>query len=156
MSAKRRSKPRCLWFVFRLSMAAAALAFAPQASAGVAVRGAQLMKNGRPWVPNGVVQIAFVAPPAAQKSVFLEAYKQYSPNDYVEMRKRRIDSVRIQISQPGLDPLSGLFDGAFRDKVIEAVRAARAADLVVIVSVQDEEQSGETNVAPLSNDGTAR
>jgi endoglucanase len=159
VSSKPLSKPTRLRFfgLFAFFLfALAGLVFATQASAGVAVRGALLMRNEKPWVPHGVVQIAFVAPPAAQKSVFQDAYQHYSPADYEEMRRHGIDSVRMQVSQPGLDPQNRLFDAAFREKVIEAVRAARAAGLVVLVSVQDEGQSGETSVASLPNDGTAR
>ena len=114
------------------------------------------MRNGHPWAAHGLVQIAFVAPPAAQTGVFVEAYRNYSPTDYAQMRRRGFDSVRIQVSQPGLDPQSRLFDPAFRGRVVDAVRAARAAGLVAIVSVQDEKQSGETDVAALPNDGTRR
>ena len=114
------------------------------------------MRNGHPWAAHGLVQIAFVAPPAAQTGVFVEAYRNYSPTDYAQMRRRGFDSVRIQVSQPGLDPHSRLFDPAFRGRVVDAVRAARAAGLVAIVSVQDEKQSGETDVAALPNDGTRR
>ena len=73
------------------------------------------------------------------------------------MRLRGIDSVRIQVSQPGLDPQSEIFDTTFRDRVIGAVHAARAAGLVALVSVQDEEQSGEQHgVAHLPNPSTGR
>ena len=152
-AGRRRTSP-----IRRLALLAAVIASvsAAGASAGVSVRGAQLMRNGRPWVPHGLVQIAFVAPPAAQTGVFAEAYRAYSPADYAEMRRRGMDCVRIQVSQPGLDPQNRLFDPAFRARVVDAVRAARAARLVVIVSVQDESQSGETDVAALPNDATRR
>ena len=131
-------------------------ACATAASAGVAVRGGQLVKDGQRWVPHGLVQIAFVAPPAAQTGVFAEAYRAYAPADYAEMRRRGMDCVRIQVSQSGLDPQGRLFDQAFRDRVVSAVHAARAAGLVAIISVQDESQSGETDVAALPNDATRR
>ncbi len=127
------------------------------AQQSVSVRNGRLLLDGNPWTPHGVVQIAFVAPPSAQKSVFLDAYQHYSPLDYKQMRMRGIDSVRIQVSQPGLDPQSEIFDTTFRDRVIGAVHAARAEGLVVLVSVQDEEQSGEQHgVAHLPNTATGR
>ena len=126
--------------------------------ASISVSGGRLQRDGRPWTPHGVVQIAFVAPPAAQQGVFTEAYQHYSPSDYTAMRSYGIDSVRIQISQPGLDPQNPLFTPAFRSQVIDAVHAARAAGLIVMLSVQDEEQSGEKKdrVASLPNDATRR
>lgn len=130
---------------------------APPAAPVVRVAGDRLLRDGRPWTPHGVVQIAFVAPPAAQTGVFIDAYRHYSPDDYTAMRGYGIDSVRIQISQPGLDPQDPLFTTAFRDQVIAAVHAARRAGLVVMLSVQDEKQSGETRgVAALPNDATRR
>lgn len=139
-----------------LFAAASTIATASTVRAGVAVRGNRLVRDGRLWTPHGVVQIAFVAPPAAQAGVFAEAYRHYSPSDYAEMRRRGIDAVRIQASQPGLDPRGSLFDPDFRRKLIGAVHAARAAGLVVVMSVQDEKQSGEREVARLPNDATRR
>ena len=149
---RRRCRPRYLALLASIAMSVTATS----AQAGVAIRGAQLVRNGQRWVPHGLVQIAFVAPPAAQAGVFAEAYRAYSPTDYAEMRRRGMDCVRIQVSQPGLDPQNPLFDPAFRSRIVEAVRAARAAGLVVIISVQDESQSGETNVAALPDDATRR
>lgn len=137
-------------------MVVSAAAAASAADAGVSIRGGQLVRNGQSWTPHGLVQIAFVAPPAAQTGVFAEAYRRYSPSDYAQMRRRGMDCVRIQVSQPGLDPQNRLFDPVFRARVVDAVRAARAAGLVAIVSVQDESQSGESDVAALPNDATRR
>lgn len=147
--------------VSRLALAAGLMAAAATSCAAWAqstsVENGQLMRDHHPWTPHGIVQIAFVAPPTAQKGVFLEAYQHYAPEAYRQMRSMGIDSVRMQVSQPGLDPQSGIYDVAFRDQVIGAVRAARAAGLVVLVSVQDEEQSGEQHgVAQLPNAATGR
>lgn len=122
----------------------------------VAVKGGSLTRDGRPWMPRGVVQIAFVAPPAAQKGVFAAAYRHFDPDAYAGLRAQGIDSVRMQISQPGLDPQSRLFDKAFRDRVVQAVHAARGAGLTVLLSVQDEEQSGEATPAELPDEATRR
>lgn len=136
---------------------AAPMQAAPPAAPVVRIAGGRLLRDGRPWTPHGIVQIAFVAPPAAQTGVFVDAYRHYSSDDYAAMRRHGIDSVRIQISQPGLDPQDPLFTTAFRDQVAAAVGAARRAGLVVILSVQDEKQSGETRgVAALPNEATRR
>lgn len=154
----RKSGPQRLSIrklVYGLGLLAGTMA--TQAHAGVSVESGHLLRDGRPWTPHGVVQIAFVAPPAAQQGVFADAYSHYSPADYTAMRRFGIDSVRIQASQPGLDPDDPLFTTVFRDKLIGAVRAARAAGLVVMLSIQDEKQSGETRgVAALPNDATRR
>jgi endoglucanase len=139
----------------RAAIAALAV-LALQAHAQVEVRDGHLVRDGKPWAPRGVVQIAFVAPPAAQAGVFAEAYQHYRPSDYASMRRYGIDAVRMQVSQPGLEEGNALYDARFRAQVIDAVHAARAAGLVVMLSVQDEEQSGENpkTVAFLPNEHT--
>jgi hypothetical protein len=57
------------------------------------------------------------------------------------MHDARADSVRIQIAQSGMDPQNALFTPNFRGRAIGAIRSARAANLTVIVSVQNEPQS---------------
>lgn len=126
----------------------------------VQVSGVRLLRDGVPWTPHGFVQIAFVAPPAAQTGVFLTAYQNYDPSEYAVMAALGADTVRMQVSQPGLDPSlnNPLFSKDFLTSVQNAVFAARAAGLNVIVSVQDEEQSGEdpNKIADLPNCGTNR
>ena len=124
----------------------------------VAVRGNRLLRDGHPWIPHGFYQIAFEAPPDVHnnKPFWAVASRNYSPQEYVEMRQAGADSVRIQVSQPGMDPRNPLFRPRFRDRMIGAVRAARAAGLTVIISVQDEQQSGEATPTDLPNDATRR
>lgn len=125
-------------------------------AAAVKITNGMLTRGDLPWIPRGVVQIAFVAPPSAQAGVFFDAYQNYTPTDYASMHDLGIDSVRIQVSQPGLDPQSALFDPVFRDRFFDAVRAARAHGLSVLISIQDEEQSGEPAPTDLPNAGTRR
>ncbi|MDI5971019.1 cellulase family glycosylhydrolase [Streptomyces sp. SL13] len=122
----------------------------------VTLVGGHLRRDGRPWVPHGLVSVAFVAPPKAAQGVFATAYRQFRPVQMSAARAWGADSIRFQVSQPGLDPKSPLFDPAFRSKVVAGVRAARAAGLSVIVSVQDEQQSGERHPTSLPDDATRR
>ena len=111
----------------------------------VSVSGKNLLRDGQPWTPHGFVSIAFVAPPAAQTGAFLNAYTNFSQAELEAMKKNwNADTVRFQVSQPGLDPQNKLFDSTFLETVKNAVRLARSIGLNVIVSVQDEPQSGET------------
>jgi len=122
----------------------------------VTVSGIHLLRNGATWIPHGVVMIAFVAPPAAAKGVYLAAANAYTPAEFTAIRTWGADTVRMQVSQPGLDPQNALFTQSFVNSVQAAVTAARAAGLNVIVSVQDESQSGETSPATLPNAATQR
>jgi endoglucanase len=108
-----------------------------------------LHRDGNPWTPHGVVQIAFVAPPVAQVSgkPFGPAYNNQRNADYADMKAHYgIDSVRIQVSQPAWDPNNtAIYNAAgsaeFRSRFLGAVSAARAAGLTVIISMQDESQT---------------
>jgi endoglucanase len=112
----------------------------------VFVSGTQLIRNGTPWIPHGFYQIAFEVPPGElpyQKPFWTTASQNYTPAEYTQMRQSGVDSVRIQLAQPGMDPQNALFSAPFRDKAIGAIQAARAAGLTVIVSIQDEPQTGD-------------
>src|SRR5262249_54826380 len=105
---------------------------------------------------HGLNMIAFVAPPSAQAGVFLAAYQHYSTAELSALKSWGADTVRFQVSQPGLDPQNSLFTQAFVDQVHAAVLAARSAGLNVLVSIQDERQSGETTPMQLPNSATIR
>ncbi len=138
-------------------------AFCQSAKAGrgeVEVQGKQLLRDGQRWIPHGFYQIAFEVAPGnlerADHPFWATAYNHYTPGEYVEMRRAGADSVRIQIAQAGADPQSPLFDRAFFDKAMGAIRAAREADLTVMVSVQDESHVPGDQPIDLPDDGTRR
>ena len=114
----------------------------------------RLLRDGVPWVPHAVQMVAFVAPPRFQTGAFLAAYRHYNISEFAAIKAWGADSVRMQLSQPGADPDDPKYDQDFVNKFIAGVKAARAAGLVVIVSIQDEEQSGEESPADLPNAAT--
>ena len=97
----------------------------------VTIRGKQLLKDGRPWIPHGFYQVTFEVPPGAfaQELPFWRvAYENYSREDYQEMKREGADSVRFQIAQDGADRENTKFyDPEWLDEAEKAVRAARAA-----------------------------
>ena len=116
----------------------------------VVVSGTQLIRNGVPWIPHGFYQIAFEVPPAElqyQQPFWTTAQQNYTPAEYTRMRQAGADSVRIQLAQPGMDPQNPLFSAQFRDQAVGAIQAARAAGLTVIVSIQDEAQTGDPRMS---------
>lgn len=132
----------------------------------VTVAGNQLMRDGKPWLPHGYFQIAFAVPPAAfgitlpggkpSNPAFQIAYTNYSPTEYADMRRFGADSVRINIAEDGADPdNSYYFDRQWLKKVVGAIQSARAAGLSVIISIQDEEQTGSKK-SKLPNAATQR
>ena len=128
------------------------------------IEGKQLLRDGKPWIPHGFYQVPFEVPPGnfteqntAGHEFWQEAYDGYSPAEYNEMKGEGADSVRLQIAQDGADPENSKFyDPQWLKQAIGAVQAARAAGLTVIVSIQDEVQTGSSSEAPLPNDATRR
>ncbi len=114
-----------------------------------AVAGARLTRDGQPWIPHGFHQIGFaVAPKMLQGAppLFRVASENYNSKEYSEMKAHGADSVRIQVAQNGIDPAGEAFTPEFRDKFVEAVRSAREAGLTVIISIQNEKQTGELQI----------
>lgn len=108
--------------------------------------GGRLVRDGKAWAPHGFHQIAFAVTGDALDSappIFRIAADHYSPHEYESMRASGADSVRIQVAQNGIDPKGRYHTSEFQAKVIGAVRAARAAGLTVILSLQNEKQTGE-------------
>jgi endoglucanase len=130
----------------------------------VTVSGKELMRDGKPWIPHGFFQIAFAVPPAAfgkpvhnkpANPAFEIAYNHYSSAEYADMRRAGADSVRMNVAQNGADHDNHLyFNQQWFDTVVSAVKAARAADLSVILSLQNEVQTGSAG-SPLP-DGETR
>ncbi|MBE7158695.1 MAG: cellulase family glycosylhydrolase, partial [Rhodospirillales bacterium] len=139
-----------------LALTTTSTASAQVATGAVTVSGNTLLRDGTVWVSHGVVSIAFVAPPAAQSGVFLSAYQHFSVDELKAMKAWGADTVRFQVSQPGLDPQSPLYTSEFVTAVKNGVLQARAAGLNVIVSVQDESQSGEAHPVALPDAATQR
>jgi hypothetical protein len=135
-----------------------------QSPGAISISHNRILRDGRPWVPHAVQLVAFVAPPKAQAGAFRRAYEHYNPSEFAAIKAWGADSVRLQLSQPGADPDPGrgdpdfgMYDPDFVKKYIDAVHAARAAGLNVIVSIQDEPQSGERKKPTrLPNDATIR
>ena len=115
-------------------------------SGQASVLGIHLMRDGRPWTPHGFHQIAFAVAPKMLENAppfFRVASENYTAQEYSAMKAHGADSVRIQVAQNGIDPAGEAFTSEFRDKVIGAVRSAREAGLTVIISIQNEKQTGE-------------
>ncbi len=122
----------------------------------ISISGNRLLRDGVLWIPHAVQLVAFVAPPSAQRPPFIAAYNHYSTAELAAIKAWGADSIRFQISQPGADPQNPLYDPEFVQRAVNAVKAARSMQLNVIVSIQDESQSGETSPTPLPNAATNR
>ncbi len=126
----------------------------------VSIVSKHLIRDGKPWVPHGFYQVPFEVPPTAfsiELPFWQGAYKGFSPTEYAEMKAQGADSVRLQIAQDGADPDNKKFhDPAWFKQALGAICSARAEGLTVIVSIQDEVQTGVKKKAPLPDDATRR
>ena len=130
-----------------------------QATGLVKVSGKVIYRDGKPWIPHAFQQVAFVAPPlyiatGNAKPIFVTAAQTYAaqssaPTEYTQMVQQGADCVRIQVAQTGIDPASKYVSPAFVQSVADAAKAARAAGLTVMLSDQDESQTGEPSESPL-------
>jgi hypothetical protein len=142
------------------SLAVGALPVLVQASdacpngACVSVSGASLLRDGQPWVPKGVQLVGFVAPPQALRGEYVAAHAHFGQAEMDAAKRYGADLIRFQISHPGLDASSALYSTSYVDSVVNAVRLARKNGFSVIVSVQDQQPSGETKPRPLPDDAT--
>ena len=161
----------CLTFAGLVATTAAPLLLPGEArsqtlTGQVTVVDRHLLRDGQPWVPHGFFQVAFAVPPGAFNTVLPDGqpinpvyqigYSNYSPTEYVDMRRAGADSVRLAISQSAADPENTkYFNQQWLNTVIGAIHAARAAGLSVIIAAQDESQGDEAK-SVLPDDATQR
>lgn len=140
----------------------------PEVDGAVRVVGNHLTRNGDTWVPRGLNFIAFVQPPPVQpgggcngssSNTFQVAYNRYQSQGsalFTELISWGADTIRFQVSQMGLDAQSSIYSQAFFDDFVQAVKSARTSGLNVIVSIQDECQSGDPSPANYPDASTQR
>ena len=122
----------------------------------VTISGNLLLKGGVQWTPKGLQLNAFVASPVVGAGVYAQAYQHFTLAELSSLQAWGADTVRFQIGQPEMDPQSSLYTASFVAQVQAAVAQARTLGLNVILSVQDEAQTGETAPASLPDAGTTR
>ena len=102
----------------------------------VTVEGNRFLRDGEPWVAEGVTLVGLVSPAGREnRPTYAAARAAFGPGTLGEVRRFGADLVRFQVSQTGLDPKSKDHDPGYRDEVLDAVALTRAAGLNVIVSM---------------------
>jgi endoglucanase len=151
----------------------------------VSVSGGYLWKNGQHFILRGLQIRGFVSalqvsddnatwsaanptsPDASQVwAVDAAAQQAYGSTELAEAGSWDANVIRFQVSQPSLDPentetdLEGnpLYSASYgyQQAVIDAVNEARCDGFVVILSMQDEKNSGETDHQALPTAATQR
>jgi endoglucanase len=138
-----RHGARGLLLILTVTVILCGLASNPAAAAGdVSVRGATILRDGRPWLAKGLVLVGLVAPDNALKGAYLTASQHYGQAELNAAKQFGADLLRFQVSQAGNDPQSTIYSAAYAAKVKQAVALARSNGFAVIVSMQAEAPSG--------------
>ena len=123
---------------------------------GVRITGNRLRRAGAPFVPVGFTVIGALAPAGADApDAAGTAARHLDDATMAAALAWGANTIRFQVSQPGLDPLDPLWTAAYLDRVTAAVALARAHGLAVILSMQDQELGGGTR-HPQPSDATVR
>ena len=133
----------------------------------VTVTNGQLCRDGEcGWRPKGMIFVAFVCPPTdtkcdAQYTKARAAFGSDAGDLGTAIDTFKLDTIRFNFSQDGLDPTStadgGLYSKAYREAAVMAVTDARARGMSVIVTMQDETSAGpETDAGNVPTAQTQR
>ena len=125
---------------------------------GLGVDGAQLLRDGKPFLPRGFNMVGVLAPDGCTNppSVPRNARNAFGQAELLAARDAwSANTVRFQVSQGGLDPQDPMFRQSYVDRVKAGVQLARSLGLVVIVSMQDQFYSCG-DVHPLPSAATLR
>ena len=130
----------------------------PAAQETVGVSATHMTLDGNPWLSRGVVLQGFVRPLALLKTqaptdteaaALLKARLNYGSAELAAIHAYHADTIRLQVSQPSLNPNSTLYDPQYFTDVESAIKQARAAGFVVLVMMQDEMITGDSGEDPL-------
>jgi hypothetical protein len=125
----------------------------------ITIRGATFYKNGSPWLAKGIQIEGFNEPPnlRIKSKIATEAQNYWGPAEIAAIKQVfGADTVRFQVSQPGLDPQSPIYDQTYAPELITVIKQARAADLIVIVSMDAQGENGIEGLPCMPNQSTVR
>ena len=129
---------------------------------GIGVHGRWLTKDGDIWIARGVGLAAFTYAPwysepnRTDKFGFHGAAAHFGPKILNAAKTWGIDSLRIMVSQPGLDPQSDIYLKKYVEAAVSGIKLCLDEGFVVILAMQDQPHSGETDVKPLPTQETLR
>jgi endoglucanase len=133
------------------------VAAAAAASSGITVSGNAFLMDGMPWVPNGFTLVGYVAPKGhARGPAYRNARKLQGERLLGQARGLGANTLRFQVSQPGLDPESPIYDAKYLEEIIHAVREARDKQFAVVLSMQWQRPSGLAGQSKMPSRSTLR
>jgi hypothetical protein len=109
------------------------------------------------FIPNGVQIVGLVAPADIIRGNFRTAREHFGRQELLNALKWNANTIRFQVSQPGLDPQSPLYSQQYLADLKRGVQMARDLGFVVIVSVQDQHgASGDSITHKMPTEATRR
>jgi len=140
-----------------------------QASDDIFVQRNRLEQNGHEWISMGFTFDAFIAPLESlngcgrcEESIkekmnkVVSARKNFGLDSISKAKSLGANTIRLQISQPGLDPQSQIYSYEYKINLENAIRTIRNAGLVVMLSMTHGEWSGLEGQGGFPNDSTFR
>lgn len=153
-----------LLFFFTLLIAFPSLfaqASAPRPS--ITISGTQFFNHGKPWLAGGVnlrsIEWARTNTnkyPHAERQ-FAKAAQHFGPKEIDAIRAYGANTVRLQVSQAGLDPRSPEYVRGYLGRITTQVHELQAAGLVVVLAMQWEgPATGVSGLSSMPDASTSR
>ncbi|QAU48216.1 cellulase family glycosylhydrolase [Bradyrhizobium guangzhouense] len=124
----------------------------------IAIKGHTFYRDGQPWQAKGVDVNAFVKPPrffAIDKSAQLQR-SYWGETELNEVRQHLgVDTLRLHVSQAGLDPQGAIYDQGYAHEIVDAVKLARSHDFAVVLVI-DAQQDGTQDLKCMPSASTVR
>jgi endoglucanase len=126
---------------FRRALSATVFAIALFISAAcnaaeIRVSGNRFLRDGKPWIAEGVVLVGLLA--SAEKfkrPAYDKAHKMFGPKLLDDIRAYGADTIRVKARQEGLDPRSQFYLPGYRDEVVQNIKQIRNNGFIVVVSM---------------------
>lgn len=152
---------RAVVAVLGVTLTALLVGLHPTVSAAqdITIRGKSFYRDNAPWLPKGVTVEGFNEPQTlrASNKIATQARSYYGPAELAAVKRVfRGDVIRIQVSQPGLDPQSSIYDAAYARELLDAVRLARQDGFVVILSMDAQAENGIPHLPCMPDQSTVR
>jgi hypothetical protein len=117
---------------------------------GIHISGHSLQRDGKPWMPKGLSMIGALTAGSA-----ITAYSHWGAPELMAAKSFGADAMRLQVSQPVLDPQSTSYSASYLAQVEAMVSLAESYGFAVILSMQDQSLAGG-NADPLPTASTQR
>ena len=125
---------------FLLAVATAGSCFA----ADVSINGSRFLLDGHPWRAKGIDTETFITCAQHTTGKYTPLRQYWGSEKLDKMRSTfHIDTLRIYVSQTGLDPTSHVCGPEYKEEIVNATKLALSKGLVVILQLDWQTPTGE-------------